>query len=184
MLQNHADNRIADIGPVFFWAAVLNTAYVLVEALLGFSVGSLALQADAAHNLTDVLGLLIAWGATAIGRRSPTDRHTYGLGRATILAALVNGIALLIGVGAIVPEAIARIAVAATGSATAMRAMASRTIAPTPISKAIPFTRAARIVARPSPYVWRSVGLRRPIAVAPHAINRPSTSVKLWAASA
>jgi len=118
MLQNHADNRIADIGPVFFWAAVLNTAYVLVEALLGFSVGSLALQADAAHNLTDVLGLLIAWGATAIGRRSPTDRHTYGLGRATILAALVNGIALLIGVGAIVREAIARIAVAEPVAAT------------------------------------------------------------------
>ena len=111
-MLNHADNQIADIGAAFLWAVILNTGYVLTEALFGFSVGSLALQADAAHNLTDVLGLLIAWGATAIGRRSPSDRHTYGLGRITILAALVNGIALLIGVGAIVREAIARIVVA------------------------------------------------------------------------
>ena len=100
------------MGPAFLWATILNTGYVLVEALFGFSVGSLALQADAAHNLTDVLGLLIAWGAATIGRRRPTDRHTYGLGRATVLAALANGIALLIGVGAIVREAIAHIAVA------------------------------------------------------------------------
>jgi cobalt-zinc-cadmium efflux system protein len=90
-------------------AVVLNTGYVGVEALFGFWVGSLALLADAAHNLTDVLGLLIAWGAVIVGRRRPTERHTYGLGRATVLAALANGIALLIGVGAIAREGVARI---------------------------------------------------------------------------
>ena len=103
-----AEHRL-DIGAAFLWAALLNTTYVLVEALFGLWVGSLALLADAAHNLIDVFGLLTAWGAFVVGRRRPTERHTYGLGRATILAALANGIVLLIGVGAIVREAIERI---------------------------------------------------------------------------
>jgi cobalt-zinc-cadmium efflux system protein len=110
MASHHDDKQSLDVGPAFLWAVVLNTTYVLVEALFGFLVGSLALLADAAHNLTDVFGLLIAWGAFVVGRRRPTERHTYGLGRATILAALANGIALLIGVGALVREAIERIA--------------------------------------------------------------------------
>jgi cobalt-zinc-cadmium efflux system protein len=109
MTAPHSHEPDADVGPLFLWAVALNTAYVLIEALFGFWVGSLALLADAAHNLTDVGGLLIAWGAVVIGRRRPTMLHTYGLGRATVLAALVNGIALLIGVGAVVREAIARI---------------------------------------------------------------------------
>jgi cobalt-zinc-cadmium efflux system protein len=98
------------IGPAFAWAMVLNTGYVLVEAAFGFWIGSLALLADAAHNLIDVFGLLLAWGAFAVGRHRPTGRHTYGLGRATILAALVNGAVLLIGIGIIIREAIERIA--------------------------------------------------------------------------
>jgi cobalt-zinc-cadmium efflux system protein len=110
MASHHDDKQSLDVGPAFLWAVVLNTTYVLVEDLFGFLVGSLALLADAAHNLTDVFGLLIAWGAFVVGRRRPTERHTYGLGRATILAALANGIALLIGVGALVREAIERIA--------------------------------------------------------------------------
>lgn len=109
MTSQHDDKQSLDVGPTFLWAVVLNTAYVVVEASFGFWVGSLALLADAAHNLTDVFGLLVAWGAVVVGRRRPTERHTYGLGRATILAALANGIALLIGVGAIVREAIERI---------------------------------------------------------------------------
>ncbi len=109
MTSHLDDNRSVDVGPAFVWAMVLNTSYVCVEALFGFWVGSLALLADAAHNLTDVFGLLIAWGAFIVGRRRPTERHTYGLGRATVLAALANGIALLIGVGALVREAIERI---------------------------------------------------------------------------
>jgi len=109
MPLSHDDEHGPDVGPAFLWAVVLNTGYVLVEALFGFWVGSLALLADAAHNLTDVFGLLIAWGALVVGRRRPTERHTYGLGRATILAALANGIILLVGVGALVREAIGRV---------------------------------------------------------------------------
>lgn len=107
--ESHEHGSATD--PAFLWAVVLNTAYVVVEAIFGFWTGSLALLADAAHNLTDVFGLLIAWGAFSIARRRPTERHTYGLGRATILAALANGIALLIGVGALVHEAIGRMLV-------------------------------------------------------------------------
>jgi cobalt-zinc-cadmium efflux system protein len=110
MASQRDSNQSLDVGAALLWAGVLNTAYVLIEALFGFWVGSLLLLADAAHNLTDVFGLLIAWGAFVVGRRRPTEWHTYGLGRATVLAALANGIALLIGVGALVREAIWRIA--------------------------------------------------------------------------
>ena len=118
MARHHDDNQSLDVGFAFLWAVVLNASYVFVGALFGFWVGSLALLADAAHNLTDVFGLLIAWGAFVVGRRRPTERHTYGLGRATILAALANGIALLIGVGALVREAIERIAAPEPAAAT------------------------------------------------------------------
>lgn len=107
--HDHDHAQGLDAGSAFLWAVILNTAYVVVEALFGFWSGSLALLADAAHNLTDVFGLLIAWGAFAVGRRRPTTQHTYGFGRASILAALFNGIALLIAVGALVREAIGRI---------------------------------------------------------------------------
>ena len=103
--HNHATR---DFGPAFAWAIGLNAAYVVVEAGFGFVSGSLALLADAAHNLTDVGGLLLAWGAVALSRRSPSERHTYGLGRTSILAALVNGVALLIAVGALAWEAVGR----------------------------------------------------------------------------
>jgi cobalt-zinc-cadmium efflux system protein len=93
----------------FRWAIVLNAAFVAVEATAGFLTGSLALLADAAHNLTDVAGLLIAWGAVVLSRHAPSRRHTYGLGRSTILAALANAVLILIGVGAILWEAIRRI---------------------------------------------------------------------------
>ena len=111
MTQHNRIERNLDVGAAFLWAVIINTAFVLLEALFGFWVGSLALLADAAHKLTDVFGLLIAWGAVVVARRLPTERHTYGLGRATILAALANGIILLIAVGAIAREAIGRIAV-------------------------------------------------------------------------
>lgn len=99
-------------GPqgAFRWAVLLNFGYVLVEAAAGLAVGSLALLADAAHNLTDVAGLLLAWGAAALAGRRPTARFTYGLGRGTILAALANGVAILLGVGAVLWEALARLA--------------------------------------------------------------------------
>jgi cobalt-zinc-cadmium efflux system protein len=88
----------------------LNLGYLLVEAVAGLLVGSLALLADAAHNLTDVAGLLLAWGAAALAGRRPSARFTYGLGRGTILAALANAVAILVGVGAVIWEAVDRLA--------------------------------------------------------------------------
>jgi cobalt-zinc-cadmium efflux system protein len=101
----------ASLGPAFGWAIALNITYVAVEAGFGFVTGSLALLSDAAHNLTDVGGLVLAWGAAALTRRPPTAQHTYGLGRASILAAFVNGVALMIAVGALAWEAVQRFAV-------------------------------------------------------------------------
>ena len=109
MPHDHDHRPPADLGPAFRWAVGLNTAYVIVEGAAGWVTGSLALLADAAHNLTDVAGLLIAWGAAVLAKRAVTARHTWGLGRATILAALFNAIAILVGVGAVTWEAVHRL---------------------------------------------------------------------------
>lgn len=97
-----------DLGPAFKWAVGLNTAYVIVEAAAGFLTGSLALLADAAHNLTDVAGLLIAWGAAVLAKRVGNAAYTFGYGRATILAAMLNATAILIGVVVVIWEATQR----------------------------------------------------------------------------
>ena len=94
----------------FAIGVVLNVGYVLVEAGYGLAIGSLSLLADAGHNLSDVLGLLLAWGAVHLSRRPPTRRFTYGLGSSTILAALFNALLLLLAVGGIAWEAMGRIA--------------------------------------------------------------------------
>jgi cobalt-zinc-cadmium efflux system protein len=109
MAHDHDHRPPADHGPAFRWAVGLNTGYVIVEGAAGWFTGSLALLADAAHNLTDVAGLLIAWGAEVLAKRAVTARHTWGLGRATILAALFNAIAILVGVGAVTWEAVHRL---------------------------------------------------------------------------
>jgi cobalt-zinc-cadmium efflux system protein len=88
----------------------LNTLFLLIEAGYGIRAHSLALLADAGHNLSDVLGLGLAWGALALSRQPPTERHTYGMRRASILAALANAVLLLVAVGAIAWEAIHRLA--------------------------------------------------------------------------
>lgn len=97
-----------DFGRAFAIAVVLNGTFVLAEAAAGIWSGSLALLADAGHNLSDVLALLLAWGAAALARRAPTARRTYGLRKATILASLTNAVLLLIAVGAIASEAVRR----------------------------------------------------------------------------
>ncbi len=86
----------------------LNFAFVLAEAGVGFWSGSLALMADAGHNLSDVLSLVVAWGATILAKSAPTSKRTYGLSKATILASLANAVLLLVAVGVIVSEAIHR----------------------------------------------------------------------------
>jgi cobalt-zinc-cadmium efflux system protein len=87
----------------------LNTAFVVVEAIYGFASGSMALVADAGHNLSDVLGLVAAWTAAVLSQRAPTPRFTYGLKGSSILAALFNAVFLLVAVGAIGWQAILRL---------------------------------------------------------------------------
>ncbi|MBN2907769.1 MAG: cation transporter [Rhodobacteraceae bacterium] len=106
--HTHGTITSGDLGPAFRWAVGLNTAYVIVEAAAGFLTGSLALLADAAHNLTDVAGLLIAWGAAVLGKRAATRTHSWGLGRATIMAAMLNATAILIGVVWVIWQAVHR----------------------------------------------------------------------------
>lgn len=105
MTKAHDHTPPVDLGPAFGWAVGLNATYVIVEAFAGFTTGSLALLADAAHNLTDVAGLLIAWGAALLAKRAGTSSYTFGYGRATILAAMFNAIAILIGVVLVAWEA-------------------------------------------------------------------------------
>lgn len=97
-----------DFGTAFAVGIGLNFAFVVVEAGIGLWAGSLALVADAGHNLSDVLGLLVAWGATILAKSAPTSRRTYGLSKATILASLANAVLLLVAVGVIVSEAVHR----------------------------------------------------------------------------
>lgn len=99
----------ADFGRAFAIGIALNTAFVAVEAVFGYISGSMALVADAGHNLSDVLGLLIAWGASAAAKRPPSPRFTYGLKSSTILAALANAALLMIAIGAILFETIDRL---------------------------------------------------------------------------
>jgi cobalt-zinc-cadmium efflux system protein len=103
------DHESTSHGRAFALGIALNLAFVVVEVVYGLRARSLALVADAGHNLTDVLCLLLALGATVLARRRPTRRHTYGMRRSSVLAALANGVLLLIAVGAIAWEAIRRL---------------------------------------------------------------------------
>ena len=98
----------ADFGRAFAIGIVLNAGFVVVEATYGFLSGSMALVADAGHNLSDVLALLLAWGASIAAKRAPTERFTYGYKSSTILAALANAALLLIAIGAIAFETLHR----------------------------------------------------------------------------
>ena len=108
-LGGHHHHAPANFDRAFAIGVGLNTAFVIAEVIFGIRAHSLALTADAGHNLGDVLGLLLAWGGTVLARRGPTSRRTYGLRRFSILAALANAGMLLIAVGAISVEAITRL---------------------------------------------------------------------------
>lgn len=99
----------ANFGPAFAIGIALNTIFVIVEAIYGYTSNSTALIADAGHNLSDVLGLVVAWIAVVLSKRPPSARYTYGLRGSSILAALFNAVFLLIAVGAIGWEAILRL---------------------------------------------------------------------------
>jgi len=96
-------------GKAFAIAIVLNVALVAVQAIYGVIAHSTALLADAGHNFGDVLGLALAWAAQGLARQPPTAAYTYGFRSASILAALSNGVILLIATGAIAWEAIGRL---------------------------------------------------------------------------
>ncbi len=98
-----------DFGPAFALGTALNVGFVIVEAAAGFLANSMALLADAGHNLSDVLGLLMAWGASVLVKRQASFNFTYGFGSSTILAALANALLLLVAVGAIALEAVQRL---------------------------------------------------------------------------
>jgi cobalt-zinc-cadmium efflux system protein len=93
----------------FALVTLINLAYTIVEAGYGFATDSLALLSDALHNFGDVLGLSLAWGAAALARRAPTDRHTYGWRRATLLSPLANALLLVGFAGALSWEAVRRL---------------------------------------------------------------------------
>jgi len=107
-MSEHHHHHTTNYGRAFAIGITLNVLFVLVEVFYGWQADSLALLADAGHNLSDVLGLVIAWGGFYLSKLRPNQKHTYGLGRATILAALFNALILLIAIGGIVWEAAAR----------------------------------------------------------------------------
>jgi cobalt-zinc-cadmium efflux system protein len=107
--MNHGhDHAPANYDKAFAIGITLNVSYVVTGAVFGVLAHSVALLADAGHNLTDVLSLLLAWGASRLSQMQPTKRYTYGLRSSSILASLVNAIILLIAIGAIAWEAIRR----------------------------------------------------------------------------
>lgn len=107
--HHHHAHGPANYNRAFAIGTALNLGFVLVEAAFGVIANSVALLADAGHNLSDVLALLLAWGAAWLTRRRPTSRHTYGFGSSSILASLINAMLLLVAVGAIAFEAVGRI---------------------------------------------------------------------------
>jgi cobalt-zinc-cadmium efflux system protein len=100
--NEHADMR------AFTIAIALNAGFIVIEFGYGFAANSTGLMADAGHNLSDVLGLILAWGAAILSRRAASERYTYGLRSTSILAALANAVLLLVACGAIAWEAFQR----------------------------------------------------------------------------
>jgi cobalt-zinc-cadmium efflux system protein len=99
----------ASFGTAFAIGIALNLGFVVIEAVYGLLSNSVSLLADAGHNLSDVLGLGVAWLATVLARRAPTARFTYGMRGSSILAALFNAVFLLVTVGGLSWEAIRRL---------------------------------------------------------------------------
>ena len=100
----HAYDRAFKVG------IAVNGLYVLIEAGCGFAFNSVALISDAGHNMSDVLALGLAWGATFLSHSRPTERRTYGMKRATVLASLVSAVMLCVALGAVIWESLARLA--------------------------------------------------------------------------
>jgi cobalt-zinc-cadmium efflux system protein len=106
--NSHAHAR-EDFGPIFAIVAAFNIGLVAIQIFYGIAAHSVALLADSAHHFGDVLGLMIAWAGHRLAKLNPTARYTYGFRSASILAALLNGVILLVATGGIAWEAILRL---------------------------------------------------------------------------
>lgn len=109
MEHSHNNNQTPNIGKAFKTGIAINILFVIAEAFFGFASNSMALVADAGHNLSDVLALIFSWVAIALSQRKPTTKFTYGYMRSTILVALLNTILLLVAVSIIIWETITRL---------------------------------------------------------------------------
>ena len=107
--HNQTNISVQNFNKAFGIGIILNVAYIIVEVVYGVLINSMALLADAGHNFSDVLGLLLAWGAAYLAKTAATEKRTYGLRKSTILAAFFNAIILMIAVGAITIEAIRKL---------------------------------------------------------------------------
>jgi cobalt-zinc-cadmium efflux system protein len=107
--HDHDSAAAANFSRAFAVGIALNLAFVAIEAFFGWKIDSLALLADAGHNLSDVAGLVLAWGGALVGRLRPDRRHTYGWKRASILAAFINALMLLVAMGSLAWEAVQRL---------------------------------------------------------------------------
>jgi len=107
--HHHHHGEVNTHGPAFLIAIALNSIFVVIEFAYGFVAHSTALMADAGHNLSDVLGLALAWGAARLATKAPTAQYTYGMRSSSILAALANALLLLVACGGIAWESIQRI---------------------------------------------------------------------------
>lgn len=108
-MAGHSHHHHHDFTRAFAFGIALNLAFVVIEAVYGFTANSMALLSDSGHNLSDVLGLVVAWAGGLMARTGPSRRFTYGLKKASILAALANALFLLVAVGAIGAEAVRRL---------------------------------------------------------------------------
>jgi cobalt-zinc-cadmium efflux system protein len=107
--RHHHHHAPPDYNRAFAAGVILNVGFVIVEVVFGVMSDSLALLTDAGHNLSDVLGLLLAWGAAVLAKKRPSPRRTYGFSRATIIASVFSGLLLMGAVGAIGWEAVNRL---------------------------------------------------------------------------
>ena len=122
---HHHAHVPASFGMAFAIGISLNTAYVIAEAVYGALANSLALIADAGHNLGDVLSLAVAWFAASLARRAPSERYTYGLRGSTILAALSNAVVLLVVTGGVAWASILKLLHPSPAGGTTMMAVAA-----------------------------------------------------------
>lgn len=107
MINGH-NHDIQSYNRAFAIGVLLNVVFVVIEAAYGILADSLALIADAGHNLSDVVSLLLAWGASVLAAKTATEKRTYGFRKATVMASLASGILLLVALGGIAWEAVGR----------------------------------------------------------------------------